>query len=539
MKLITYLTLLSCILPLTINANVTAHASTNSSIQQDEANVNVLNNGLLKFGSDDQDSITNIGTLRQPFYFRDGKWYKLTFDYYPLDIAVAQGGDGNESWNTNGELAITNGGYNSTNFIMEDAEVNYEGFISTGTDTGYGTVIAKGTLSFNSVDLEIAHSYTLKPGEKMLKAVTKITNLSTDMATNVRLLVGTSDDYVGDSDSPTKTRGTITNGKFVALTQPSDRSNALTITSDDEGVLFYSTSSMVYGNTVSDYDFYQLFEQDPATAPIDNESDGAYGFFVRFPDLAQGESAEFDWFYAAASISEFEDLVADVSSAVSSNKTVTEDTALQFSAEDFKDTSNKVFEKINITALPEHGKLTLNGQAVAINTEIQQMDYAELTYTPELNYAGEEQFNWQGWSAKNITWLNDATTKIVVTLVNDIPVITGTPDTKVYFDALYRFVPTVTDVENGLLTFSILNKPSWANFDESTGTLEGTPSELDAGVNENIIISVNDGNGGEAQLAPFTLVVEADSESGGAISIWLIALCSMLIAFRRFIANKR
>src|SRR5690606_14079786 len=79
--------------------------------------------------------------------------------------------------------------------------------------------------------------------------------------------------------------------------------------------------------------------------------------------------------------------------------------------------------------------------------------------------------------------------------VNDAPAISGTPATVVDQGVAYNFVPTVSDVDNGLedLTFAIVNKPDWADFDAATGGLSGTPGNGDVGVTAGIVISVNDG----------------------------------------------
>src|SRR5690606_31659378 len=65
--------------------------------------------------------------------------------------------------------------------------------------------------------------------------------------------------------------------------------------------------------------------------------------------------------------------------------------------------------------------------------------------------------------------------------VNDEPEISGTPEISVHQDSPYSFVPTVVDVDGDALTFSIQNKPDWADFDTTTGELSGTPTFEDVG----------------------------------------------------------
>ncbi|MCR9310828.1 Ig-like domain-containing protein [Vibrio diabolicus] len=82
---------------------------------------------------------------------------------------------------------------------------------------------------------------------------------------------------------------------------------------------------------------------------------------------------------------------------------------------------------------------------------------------------------------------------ITVNNVNDAPVISGSPATQVNEDSAYLFTPQVSDVDSQAFTFSIVNKPSWASFDASTGTLSGTPDNGDVGKYQGIVISVSDG----------------------------------------------
>ncbi|WP_170111793.1 Ig-like domain-containing protein [Photobacterium frigidiphilum] len=96
---------------------------------------------------------------------------------------------------------------------------------------------------------------------------------------------------------------------------------------------------------------------------------------------------------------------------------------------------------------------------------------------------------------------------ITVTNVNDAPTITGSPSTHVNEDETYTFTPQVDDIDtNDALSFSIINKPSWANFDVSTGTLSGTPTNNDVGLVSNIVISATDGEESVA-LPTFSITV--------------------------------
>ena len=85
------------------------------------------------------------------------------------------------------------------------------------------------------------------------------------------------------------------------------------------------------------------------------------------------------------------------------------------------------------------------------------------------------------------------------------PTITGTPNTTTNIYDNYQFLPTAFDMNyHDTLTYSIENRPSWAEFNTTTGLLEGiAPVE---GNSTNIIISVSDGTD-TVSLAPFSIEV--------------------------------
>ena len=107
---------------------------------------------------------------------------------------------------------------------------------------------------------------------------------------------------------------------------------------------------------------------------------------------------------------------------------------------------------------------------------------------------------------------------VTTSQTNSPPQVSGTPRTSVNEGQYYSFVPVATDADGDTLTFSISGHPSWASFDETTGSLTGTPLAADVGVYANIVISVSDGQAG-ASLAMFSISVEAIS-LGSATLYW-------------------
>ena len=83
---------------------------------------------------------------------------------------------------------------------------------------------------------------------------------------------------------------------------------------------------------------------------------------------------------------------------------------------------------------------------------------------------------------------------IEVINVNDAPTITGTPRKILPATIDYKFSPKADDVDaNTTLSFDIINLPSWAEFNSSSGELRGNPQESEVGEYSNILISVTDG----------------------------------------------
>ncbi len=84
------------------------------------------------------------------------------------------------------------------------------------------------------------------------------------------------------------------------------------------------------------------------------------------------------------------------------------------------------------------------------------------------------------------------------------PTISGVPPASVNVGSPYNFVPTVSD--SNTVTFSIINKPSWASFNTTNGALTGTPSAANAGTYSGIVITVSDGPA-SASLPAFSITV--------------------------------
>ena len=98
------------------------------------------------------------------------------------------------------------------------------------------------------------------------------------------------------------------------------------------------------------------------------------------------------------------------------------------------------------------------------------------------------------------------------------PTISGTPPTSDVAGSTYSFQPTASGPSGMTLSFSVQNKPAWANFSIATGLLAGTPASTQTGTYGNIIVSVSDGQASSA-LPAFSITVTAPTTTTGTATV--------------------
>jgi len=108
---------------------------------------------------------------------------------------------------------------------------------------------------------------------------------------------------------------------------------------------------------------------------------------------------------------------------------------------------------------------------------------------------------------------------ITVVATNSLPSISGAPATSATVGEAYSFVPSASDPDGQRLTFSIANRPSWAQFDSATGRLSGTPAAGNVGSTSGIVISASDGQD-SVSLPAFSLAVVSPAPQGSATLSW-------------------
>jgi len=89
---------------------------------------------------------------------------------------------------------------------------------------------------------------------------------------------------------------------------------------------------------------------------------------------------------------------------------------------------------------------------------------------------------------------------------NSAPQISGSPARGAALGQPYSFRPAAQDADGDPLSFGIQNRPAWAAFNSSNGTLLGTPACADTGTYANVVISVSDGKTTTA-LPAFSIIV--------------------------------
>lgn len=79
----------------------------------------------------------------------------------------------------------------------------------------------------------------------------------------------------------------------------------------------------------------------------------------------------------------------------------------------------------------------------------------------------------------------------------------------------FEFTPNPAAANGEPVTYSVTNLPSWASFDETTGSIEGTPPPGSEGVYGNIVVSADDGQ----TSTSVTLSIEVVSQGNASISL--------------------
>jgi len=293
----------------------------------------VLENGKMRFGNGEENSINSAGLFQQPFYKNAQNLYaKLTFSSLPLNMAIGTGLGGTNWSGTNVLEILPNVPRNQ---IFDYSKFVVSGVAGTASGAkGHGVISVRTPLTVNGKSLEITSTFSLGPNDNFVKVVNDVKNVSDTPIQNMHLWVGTQDDWVGirgtpgqtiDPDSPIKIKGNLNTvtGAFEPITDKSSSAQALMVKTNLEGVLFYSISPGVnmaftnYGN------FSNVYNLNPVSSDIERSLDASYAAVLPFlSDVAPGESESITWFYAAGAIGDLQTVAQAVAGAASNAPSV-------------------------------------------------------------------------------------------------------------------------------------------------------------------------------------------------------------------------
>ena len=300
-------------------------------------------------------------------------------------------GDGTNEYNTNGTIENSD---DSAELVLLDQTIDTSGFTVTNTttdgNTGYGTIVTTGTITLNGSTLEVKQTYFLGETTSFMKAKTQIKNTSGSTISNIRLWVGTRDDYVNGVDILNKQKGNIVDGSFQAITNQTDRAQAIKVYTASEGLLFYSTSDKANTAIAAYGSFENIVNTDPASSEMTKTNDGSYGLFVRFSDLADQASEEITWYYAAGEIDQLDAIVDTVSeSADNSIPTVSDESISVTAGETYSgtltasDADNDALT-YSIVTNGSHGTATITDSSTGA-----------FTYIPDDDASGDDSFTFK------------------------------------------------------------------------------------------------------------------------------------------------
>jgi hypothetical protein len=111
-----------------------------------------------------------------------------------------------------------------------------------------------------------------------------------------------------------------------------------------------------------------------------------------------------------------------------------------------------------------------------------------------------------GGSGSDAASATPATTNVTTSAATQPFIVDGVPPSSVRAGAKYQYIPSASNADGRVLSFSITNKPDWATFGETNGELSGVPDTDDVGTTAAIQIVVSDGTS-RATVGPFRIVV--------------------------------
>jgi hypothetical protein len=203
---------------------------------------------------------------------------------------------------------------------------------------------------------------------------------------------------------------------------------------------------------------------------------------------------------------------------VSFSKSGLQDSPIGFTATDFSEhfvdpesSSVGALTKIQISAIPSHGSLKLNGgAALALNTEIAVENLGQLDYVPNANYSGSDSFSWKGADSNGYS-TGSAQVSLTIGFVAryglQVNPLGDAKTVKAGTAATYNLALTNTGNTSDSYTVALVGTPTW-----TTSLSTAQVSNLGVNAQANIAVTVNvpaNTNGSSAATVKITSTHDA------------------------------
>ncbi|MED1796405.1 Ig-like domain-containing protein [Brevibacillus nitrificans] len=176
------------------------------------------------------------------------------------------------------------------------------------------------------------------------------------------------------------------------------------------------------------------------------------------------------------------------------SKSGLEDNPLSFAKNDFtyRDDDGDQMTELKVESLPSHGTLALDLTPVAAGQVIPASDLSKLSFTPDPNWYGTTDFQWNATDGQ-LYATSPAQMTIIITSVNDAPVAqNGT--LRVTQNQSKQGTVTASDLESDPLMYQVVSPPAkgTVSMDPATGEYTYTPNRNATG-SDSFTYKVNDG----------------------------------------------
>ncbi|MEA2050462.1 MAG: putative Ig domain-containing protein, partial [Campylobacterota bacterium] len=157
----------------------------------------------------------------------------------------------------------------------------------------------------------------------------------------------------------------------------------------------------------------------------------------------------------------------------------------------YNDKNISISEDIKSFAKEYKDEISLKTEDI---TDINNLDNLQNSFKTYTNSAKEKISNNRSDTlSQTLSTIKENTTIELLQATNSKPTISNTPSTAIEEESTYTYTPNTTDSDNDTLVYTIVNKPTWATFDTTTGKLTGKPDVNSSNTYKDIVISVSDG----------------------------------------------